>query len=308
MQTEDWHAARRNGLGGSDIAPILGLSKWRSPMDVWAEKRGLLEPQDENYAMMRGRILESAVANWYEEQSGLSLEEGESMPIPGPESWMLASPDRYVKAPNGRFGLEIKTARSTDDWGPDQSSEIPVYYATQVAWYMACTGIEKWDVAVLFMMNDDFRCYTIHRDADVERRIIDTCRDWWEQHVVAGTPPKIDGSSAASAYLQGKFPTSSLELRDASPDETNLIYELYDVKEDIKRLQEKKSHLENRIKESIGENEGIWSDWGKVTWKLGKGRSSVDIKRLREESPELAEKFTKVSEPARIFRATITGR
>ena len=86
------------------------------------------------------------------------------------------------------------------------------------------------------------------------------------------------------------------------------MYELYDVKAAIKRLQEKKSHLENRIKESIGENEGIWSDWGKVTWRLGKGRSSVDIKRLREESPELAEKFTKVSEPARIFRATITGR
>lgn len=36
----DWLAARRTGIGGSDVAPILGLSKWRSPLDVYMVKRG----------------------------------------------------------------------------------------------------------------------------------------------------------------------------------------------------------------------------------------------------------------------------
>ena len=31
---------RSSGLGGSDIAAIVGLSPYRSPLDVWAEKVG----------------------------------------------------------------------------------------------------------------------------------------------------------------------------------------------------------------------------------------------------------------------------
>jgi putative phage-type endonuclease len=308
QHSSEWHDTRRKGLGGSDIAAVLGLSKWRTPMDVWAEKRGLLESLDENYAMMRGRILESAVSNWYQEQIEGVVEEGENMPISGPEPWMLASPDRYVKTDSERFGLEIKTARSSDGWGPDGGVEIPIYYATQVAWYMACTNIDRWDVAVLFMMNDEFRSYTIQRDMDVERRIIDTCRNWWNSHVLGGDPPPLDSSNGASEYLKGKYPNNDQEVRKSTPDETNLVFELYDVKEDIKRLQEKKAYLENKIKNEIGDNEGIWNDWGKITWKMSNGRSNVDIKKLRKELPKVAEAYTKTTEPSRIFRANIIER
>jgi len=304
-----WLEARRQGIGGSDVAAVLGLSKWRGPMDVWAEKRGLADDQAENYAMMRGRILESAVADWYSEISGASLEDGPPMPISGPEPWMLGSPDRYaITEEEGRYGLEIKTARSCDDWGQDGSSMIPVYYATQVAWYMACTDIDRWDVAVLFMMNDEFRRYTILRDSEVEKKLISSCRQWWNKHVVEGSPPPVDGSNAASQYLQQKFPTASQELRKANPDETNTVFDLYEVNEQLKLLKDKKARLENQIKEVIGENEGIWNDWGKITWKLNKGRSTIDTKRLKDEAPGVAEKFTRTSEPSRVFRATIIGR
>ena len=77
----DWHKARRKGLGGSDIAAILGISKWRTPMDVWVEKMGLVEPSEESYAMMRGRILEDAIAQWYGEFTGFDLHPGEERPL-----------------------------------------------------------------------------------------------------------------------------------------------------------------------------------------------------------------------------------
>lgn len=306
---ELWLNARRQGLGGSDVAAVLGLSKWRGPMDVWADKKKLSPDQDENYAMMRGRILESAVANWYAEKTGAVLEEGPPMPIKGPEPWMLGSPDRYATTEeDGRYGVEIKTARSSDDWGPDGSSLIPVYYATQVAWYMACTNIDRWDVAVLFMLNDEFRHYTIHRDPIVEKKLVGSCRNWWNQYILSDNIPPIDESDAAAQHLQQKYPTPSQELRKASPDETNLVFDLYDVNEEIKLLKQRKARLENQIKDLIGDDEGLWNDWGKVTWKLNKGRATIDTKRLREEEPEIATKFTRTSEPSRVFRQTITGR
>jgi putative phage-type endonuclease len=300
-----WLEARKKGLGGSDIAAILGLSKWRSPMDVWADKRGLTDPIDENPAMVRGRILEPAIADWYAETTNSKVIEGPEMPVAGPHEWMLASPDRYVLSGGNRFGLEIKTARSARDWGDEGSDNIPVYYATQVAWYMACTDADRWDVATLFMINDEFRTYTLNRDKTVEDRLVEVCGDWWETHMIKGEPPTIDGSNAAAKYLLEKYPQPSDTIRRANHEEEALVMKLHEIKQQMKDLQEEKASLENMIKDAIGEDDGIDGNWGKITWRLQKGRQTLDTKRLREKLPEVAEEYTKVGEAIRILRASI---
>jgi predicted phage-related endonuclease len=44
---EQWLADRRKRIGGSDIDAILGLSPYRTPVDVWAEKPGRSPGQGE---------------------------------------------------------------------------------------------------------------------------------------------------------------------------------------------------------------------------------------------------------------------
>lgn len=34
----DWLKERQKGIGGSDVAAILGMSPWRTPYQVWEEK------------------------------------------------------------------------------------------------------------------------------------------------------------------------------------------------------------------------------------------------------------------------------
>ena len=51
MNRAEWLNWRRTGLGGSDIAAVLGLSKWRTPWDVWADKKGLLPEKEETNAI-----------------------------------------------------------------------------------------------------------------------------------------------------------------------------------------------------------------------------------------------------------------
>ena len=58
---------RRSGVGGSDVSAILGMNPWRGPFDVWLEKTGAVDQFGENPAMMRGRLFEPAIANWYSE-------------------------------------------------------------------------------------------------------------------------------------------------------------------------------------------------------------------------------------------------
>ena len=43
-EPEAWAKARRRGIGGSEIAAVCGLSRWRSPLEVWLRKLDLEEP------------------------------------------------------------------------------------------------------------------------------------------------------------------------------------------------------------------------------------------------------------------------
>ena len=48
MEHEAWLAHRRNAIGGSDAASIIGLNQWSSPYTVWADKLGKLPPKEDN--------------------------------------------------------------------------------------------------------------------------------------------------------------------------------------------------------------------------------------------------------------------
>jgi hypothetical protein len=60
----------------------------------------------------------------------------------------------------------------------------------------------------------------------------------------------------------------------------------------------------NLIKEQMGDTTVIQGDTGKVSWKLGNGRRTLDTKAIRKDHPELADQYTKVSDPSRTFRFT----
>jgi putative phage-type endonuclease len=73
MTRDEWLAARRTGIGGSDIAAILGLSPWRTPLDVYRDKVDGAE-QPETEAMRWGRLLEDVIAREYAVRAGVRIQ------------------------------------------------------------------------------------------------------------------------------------------------------------------------------------------------------------------------------------------
>ena len=72
MPKAEWLRLRRNGIGGSDAAAIMGLSPWRTAMDVWLEKTGEFTRDDEeNEQMYWGTVLEAVVAEEFTRRTGL---------------------------------------------------------------------------------------------------------------------------------------------------------------------------------------------------------------------------------------------
>ena len=43
---KEWLKARQKGIGGSDAASVLGISPWKTNVQLWEEKTGITEPED----------------------------------------------------------------------------------------------------------------------------------------------------------------------------------------------------------------------------------------------------------------------
>ena len=173
---QDFSLDRSKYIGGSDIGAILGLSRFRSPLEVWMEKTGKDVKKLDSLPLRFGSFAESFVASEYSRSTGFDLIHDESIYIHPEHAFMSAHMDRFVlegstSAPT-RI-LECKTANpfSSGDWGEVGSDEVPMSYLCQCIWYMAITNLNRVDLAVLFG-NSDFRIYEISRDLELEGVIL----------------------------------------------------------------------------------------------------------------------------------------
>ncbi|GAA3172883.1 YqaJ viral recombinase family protein [Nonomuraea roseoviolacea] len=158
--TPEWHAARAQRIGGSRIAAILGLSPWASPHSTWCEMAGLVDAAPATPQQDRGHYLEPAIAAWFADQHPDWHVFTTGTWVHQDRGQHLANPDRLIRynpIPNavGWFDiavsalLEIKTDADGTGWGEPGTDEIPLYYRTQVQWYMDVLGLQRAHIAVL---------------------------------------------------------------------------------------------------------------------------------------------------------------
>ena len=286
---EAWLEVRRHGIGGSDVAAMMGLSPYRTPYETWAEKSGLIESPDisDKPSVMWGNILEPVIGDHYKSlHPDRTVKRLNAVCRSKERPWAQASLDYEVKDPDLGWGiLEIKTAgaRSADQW----DEGVPLYYLTQVTHYMSVTGRPFADVAVLIGGND-YREYRVMRDED-DIRAVDEAVDAFWKRVENGDAPDVGGSVTESQALFRQFGTGTDHIEDygADPDELTLYLiakQQRDAAEELLKLRS------NKLKQLIGEEKGFECDSGRVTWSRGV-RTSFDSKRLKEELPDIYERY-----------------
>lgn len=166
-ESPEWHATRLGALGGSEIAAVLGLSKWESRYSLWLRKKGIIGPQKVNAQMTVGTYVEPSILAWWEDQhpGAKAIPSGTFRSVERP--WMLANPDNIYELEDGtRVLVECKFIIWDYEWGFEGTDEIPPYYLTQVRWYMDVFGIDVCYVAALVGGCGEFREYVVRQDAD----------------------------------------------------------------------------------------------------------------------------------------------
>lgn len=309
---KQWLEIRQQGIGGSDIAAILGLNKYRTALDVYQDKLGIAAEIEENEAMHFGTILEDVVAQEFSERVGLRVQRVNATICTGKDFWMRANIDRAIVNPdiagNVRIKeqkdtnrilttdaiLECKTAgfRSAHLWGPSQEleiatgevtseHEIPIQYELQVQWYMAVTGVAKAYVAVL-IAGQEFRCYEVDRNEALIAQMTQYAHKFWFENVCLKKAPEPTNSDE----LQSVCPIDNGDMVEASNELAVEIGEYRNIKGRIDELSDQLDEVAERIKMSVGEHLGLTLGGEKVvTWK-GQSRTSIDSKKLKAEFPE----------------------
>lgn len=294
MKTEQWHEKRRKGIGGSDVAPILGISPWRTPYEVWEEKLSLRESQETTPEMQYGLMMEPVIRQWYSNETGLSVRVPKEIIVHPEFDFIVANVDGLTD--NERV-LEIKTSRSSKGWGEPGTDEIPEYYRTQVEHYMIVTGYVLADVVVSISGSMPV-IYTVEADSELQDIILEKEKEFWTL-VETRTPPE----HLTYSDLISKFQKSRAQTVLADSDCLAAIMQLKELNEFLKREQEQVEHLKSIIMTTLGENDTLVDADGRVlaTWKQSKERESFDSKLFQKDHPELFTEYLKTGKASRRF-------
>lgn len=290
----EWHAERRLGIGGSDAAAALGVSKWKTPHQLWLEKIGEAAPEDETWEMMRGKALEPALRQHYANTTQRVVELPYKAMVHPKYAFMRYNPDGLSQ--DGRL-VEFKTAGYGKEWGEEQSDQIPHDYLIQVQHGMIVTGRSVCDVTVSVAANAP-KYFVVEADRELQEMIIEREHEFWFKVENGIAPDPINNDDVAKIYsrVNGQSITATTEILEAMAG-------LKNIRNDIKLAEAEKERLEVIIKAFLGENETLLDDFGNTlaTWKQQKGARRIDSDVLRANYPDIAASVTTIGDPIRRF-------
>lgn len=273
-----WLEGRRAGIGGSDVAAALGMNRYTSPWELWADKTGRTEIElDESPS--EAAALGNALEPWLLEQVARKVgEPAYRTPYKTyahPEHpWRMCSPDGILA--DGRL-VECKTAGlasgfgTPPGWGPD---EIPLAYEFQARWSMHVMDAPAVEFIAL-VANLGVVHRTVERDYGVEFELVAQLTEWWEKHVVGDEEPAF--TAADAAILAELYPTADPK-KEIKLDDTDAVLHWETYRAAHEREKEAKAEKEAagaELKLLLGDAaKGTVEGKTLVTWQNRKGNTN----------------------------------
>ncbi|WP_026608613.1 YqaJ viral recombinase family protein [Methylocaldum szegediense] len=281
QRTPEWYAWRNQGVTASE-APVLMGSPYKTPWRLWAEKRGLVLPEDlsGNPNVRRGIQKEPEALRRFEERHGVMLlpicAESAEEPILRASFDGLTDEDRPVetKAPTE------ENFRDAVENGTD--SELYRRYYAQV---QAQIYIAEADLGYLVLQcGEAFLDMQVPRNEGYIAQLVEEARKFWEL-VKTGKEPPLDPHR--DLYVpQGAEKETWFRLA-AEYRELDERWEAYDA--EIAAIEKKMKVLKEQFTQMMGEFMRAQSAGIDICRYLQNG--TIDYKAaLKEYCPEIAEK------------------
>ena len=295
MSYEEWLVSRRRGIGGSDVAKVLGLSKYSSPYQIWMDKTGKIEidTSETSEAAYWGHQMEEVVAKEFEKRTGKKVRVSNKIYFHKDYPFLLANVDRVVVGEDAI--LECKTASEylKDAWADD---EIPIAYLAQVQHYLNVLNRKKAYIACLIGGNK-FVWKEIQRDDELIEQMTERLVDFWENNVLADVAPPVDGNESTTEFISKLYSSDYLDNSiELNAKQIQDISDLKDFKHYKSDVETQIATIENRLKEALGKDNATYGNSAiyRISWK-SQTRKTVDSELLKSDYPDIYEKVLKTS-------------
>lgn len=287
---------RKLSIGGSDAAAILGLSRWKTPLQVYAEKLGQIENEIGNEeAVYWGNELEDIVAKEFQKRTGMKVRRYPYDIVHPKYDFITGHIDRKIEGSDELLECKTASAYKAKEWEGD---EIPQEYIIQVLHYLAITGMKRAHLAVL-IGGQKFIYKVVERDEAMIDRIISEEVEFWNAHVLEKSPPEVTGLDADTELLKKLFPKGDPGSKTTLDEYAVDLARRQHLDKELKRIELEIDEIDNRVKAAMQNYEVGTAGNFIVSWK-NQDRTSLDTKRLKEEAPEMYDRYAQ-TKTIRVF-------
>jgi putative phage-type endonuclease len=244
---DEWKALRREYIGGSDAASVIGLNPYKSAYSLWAEKTGKIPEFEGNLATDVGTYMEDFIAKKFEQETGKKVRRESRSILNDKYPWAIANYDRLIIGEDA--GLECKFTDSLN-LKKYKNGEYPERFYAQCVHYLAVSGKKRWYLAVL-IGNKEFKWFCIERDEEEIAALMKAEEQFWN-NVKTNTPPAVDGTDSTSKTISTIYPDSNADTVSLMAYENDLMQYLA-LGTQIKALKEQQDEMANRVKAFMNE-------------------------------------------------------
>lgn len=282
-------------IGGSDIAAIMGQSRWKTPYRLWAEKTGKIEMPDLSNveSVEMGTRLEQFVADLFSEKTGKAVRKAPKSYSHPDYPYLVAHVDRLITGTDELLECKTCSAYKLEEW----ENKIPKEYVLQVIWYLGITGRKKGWIACL-IGGQKFVYMQIDFDEELFNMMVEKAVKFWDMVQKQISPLILPEDDEVLGEIYSESTDDMMVLQELN----DRVAYLQEIKMHIEDLNKEKRELETELKTVIADKAGFTTDRYKVTWKT-QTANRIDTDRLREEHPELIQSYLQ-EKKFRVLRIT----
>lgn len=227
---EEWLAARKEDVTSTDMAALLGLSKFKSRFALWHEKKTGIEANEfvENERTKWGKRLQNVIAHGICEDEGWTGEDLGLFYIRDEKLKMACSLDVKVECPvRGTGLLEVKNVGGDAFAASWTEDEAPAYYEIQLMQEMHLArraGIDiSWGAIGALVGGNKPKLYFRDYDPEIGAMFDAEAEKFWLS-IEDGEEPKPD--YAIDGAMLAKIRGAVVEKNTIDISTNNRVYEL----------------------------------------------------------------------------------
>jgi putative phage-type endonuclease len=279
---ESWHKERATGIGGSEIAAILGISPYTTAYQLWLDKTGKTPRKDISNLphVQRGILGEEVCRDLYERTH---LKSFKPKMWQGKKSWHRASDDGWNIDDNVTMEIKCMSALNHE---MTKNGIVPPHYMCQMQWVLFVSKATKCLFISYRPEDETMHVVDVFPDPKEQKKIEEAVDYFWTVNVQQDIPP---------ALTDRDF----VKVADRTLDEKLKRYE--EIKKQITALEGEEESLKEAVRPYISGHPAIITPQG-FRISIGSRQGSVDYKQLCKDKGIGEDELTKYKKkPVPVF-------